>query len=92
MSKTGRYTVIDLKTGKRVTVEPVDDKKKRSRSWGDINPATKTVGGNYGTNSGGSVEPKDSIITKENGFNNINETAVGESPTDIINKKLNKEE
>ena len=35
MSNTGRYRVIDMKTGKWVTVEPVDNKKNRSRSWGD---------------------------------------------------------
>ena len=62
MSNTGRYRVIDMKTGKWVTVEPVDDKKNRSRSWGDIDPATKTVNGNYGNKYNGAVEEKDSIM------------------------------
>ena len=89
MSNTGRYRVIDLKTGKYVIVEPVDDKKHRSRSWGDIDPATKTVSGNYGNKYNGAVEEKDSIIRKENGYNKIETTDVGESPTTIINKLLN---
>lgn len=88
MSKTGRYTVIDLKTGKQVIVEPVDNPKKKSRGWGDINPATKTIDGHYGQGKGGSVSPEDSIITKKNGFNKIIETNAGESPTDIIDKIL----
>ena len=88
MSKTGRYKVIDLNTGKYVIVEPIDDKKNRSRQWGDIDPATKTVNGNYGNKYKGAVEEKDSIITKENGFEKIKTTKVGESPTDKINELL----
>ena len=88
MSKTGRYRVIDLKTGKTVTVEPVDNPKQRSRGWGDIDPATKTVTGSYGKKHNGSVVESESVITKENGFENIEITAVGESPTDIVDKLL----
>lgn len=88
MSNTGRYRVIDLKTGKWVTVEPVNDKKNRSRGWGDIDPATKTTTGNYGNKYEGSVEEENSIITKENGYEKIETTAVGESPTEKINEML----
>lgn len=90
MSDTGRYTVIDLKTGKRVTVEPVDDVKNKSRGWGDINPATKQVTGSYGDKHKGSVPPSESFITAENGYKDIVITDVGESPTEEIEKKLKK--
>ena len=62
--------------------------RKTEVEVGVIDPATKTVNGNYGNKYNGAVEEKDSIITKENGYDKIETTAVGESPTDIINKLL----
>jgi len=65
---TGRHLVTSFKSGKTYCVEPVGIGRS---DWGDINPATKKVTGNYGGKYQGSVDEKDSMITKENGFKEI---------------------
>ena len=40
-------------------------------TWGDIDPATKKLTGSYGNKSTGAIDAEDSIITKENGFDEI---------------------
>lgn len=42
-------------------------------AWGDFDPVTKKFTGNYGAKHRGSVTPKESLITKENGFDEIHE-------------------
>ena len=87
MNDTGRYYIIDIKTGRKFCVEPLLDGEHTN--WGDLNPATKKVEGNYGEKYIGAIDRKDTIITEENGFKNIFELKPGESPTDLINSLLN---
>lgn len=48
--------------------------------WGDINPATKKVEGDYGQKYTGCVSEKESLITPENGFKLIETLEAGMSP------------
>jgi hypothetical protein len=86
MSDTGRYMIIDLKTGKKVCVEPLIEGDKTK--WGDLNPATGEIEGKYGKKHIGAIERKDSIITEENGFKNIKELKPGVSPNEYDNNNL----
>lgn len=79
--ETGRFTVISYRTGKKYAVEPIGYTKT---SFGDINPATKQVEGNYGDKYQGSIDAKDSLITEENGFKNIKTLEAGTSPFSYI--------
>lgn len=82
--ETGRFIVKSMKTGKDYYVETIDEGEKSA--WGDFNPATKTFEtGTYGKYTGG-VKEKDSMITKENGFEKIHVLKPGESPLDYINR------
>jgi hypothetical protein len=74
--------IIDLKTGKRTVVEPIDETPYH-KEWGDINPSTKELEGEYGKKYKGSVTEEESIITEENGFDNIRYTGKGVSPFGI---------
>ena len=87
MNDSGRYYIIDIKTGRKFCVEPLLDGEHTN--WGDLNPATKKVEGNYGEKYIGAIDRKDTIITEENGFKNIIELKPGESPNDFINSLLN---
>lgn len=87
MSDTGRYYMT--MEGRTFCIEPIDNTQgKGRRGFGDINPATKKVEGNYGDKHIGSIHEDDSIITKENGFKNIKICNVGENPQDYINRLL----
>lgn len=89
MSKTGRYYVIS--NNRTFCVEPIDNTLGKNREhWGDLNPATGKIEGNYGDKNLGAIHEDDSIITKENGFKNIIELKPGVSPDDYINKLLKK--
>lgn len=79
-NETGRYMVF-TKTGRKFLIEPIGFTKT---GFGDINPATKKVEGNYGEKYTGSIHPKDSVITVENGFKNITILSAGESPNGYI--------
>ena len=68
--KTGRFIVSSKITGITYFIEPIDN-GKLDRLWGDVDPATKKLTGNYGNKSIGAVKEKDSLITTENGFINI---------------------
>ena len=85
-SKDGRYFITDIKTKRKFLVEPIGEPHK---NWGDINPSTKEIEGNYGRKYRGSINEKDSIITKQNGFKNIINGKIGESPEDLVNRILN---
>ena len=62
---TGRFIYQSLVTGRKYYVEPIGGHS----DWGDINPATKKVEGDYGEKYKGSVSEKESMITPENGIN-----------------------
>jgi hypothetical protein len=81
---TGRFIVKSVVTGKTYFVEPIDDGQRTE--WGDLNPATKKLEGDYGTKHRGAVNEKDSMITRENGFENIVTLEPGVSPLDYINR------
>jgi hypothetical protein len=55
-------------TGITYFVEPIYNGK--TPTWGDVDPATKKLTGNYGSKYTGAVTKKESLIT-ENGFQNI---------------------
>ena len=78
---TGRFYVKSTVTGKVYLVEPMG---KTRTDWGDINPATKKVEGTYGKKYRGSIDEDDSLITEDNGFDNIVMTGIGESPFSYI--------
>lgn len=83
MSKTGRFFI--KKGGRTFLIEPIDNTKGKGKAvWGDVNPATGKVEGNYGIKDVGSVTESESIILKENGFKNIKTLGVGESPESYI--------
>lgn len=63
--ETGRFIVKSLTTGKTYYVEPIGN--GHPADWGDINPATKKIEGDYGQKYTGCVSEKDSLITEENG-------------------------
>nr|WP_321221398.1 hypothetical protein [uncultured Psychroserpens sp.] len=68
--KTGRFIVSSKITGITYFVEPIDNGKP-DKLWGDVDPATNKLTGNYGNKDIGAVKEKDSLITKKNGFVNI---------------------
>lgn len=68
--KTGRFIVSSRITGITYFVEPVDSGKP-DMLWGDMDPATKKLTGDYGNKVIGAVKPEDSLITESNGFVNI---------------------
>jgi len=71
-SETGRYFVHSSILNRTFCIEPIGDHKDNIRSeWGDVNVATKKLEkGNYGNKHKGAINMKDSIISKENGFQN----------------------
>lgn len=81
---TGRFIVKSSVTGKTYFIEPIDGGKRTE--WGDINPATKKVEGDYGAKHRGAIDEKDSMITEENGFENIVTLEPGVSPLDYIDR------
>jgi hypothetical protein len=84
-SQTGRFTVYSTILDRTFVIEPIEDHPDSVRTdWGDINPATKSMEGSYGNKNKGSIKDKESIITKENGFDKIQYLRVGESPLGYI--------
>ena len=86
---TGRFVVKSLKTGKTYFIEPIDGGERID--WGDINPATKKIEGNYGTKHTGAIKESESLITPENGFSNITTLPPGYSPLEYIEELEKKE-
>lgn len=82
-SETGRHIVFSKRTGRQYFVEAIDN-SGHAADWGDVDPATKKLTGKYGSKFTGSVTEKESIITKENGFDEIHYSGVGCSPYGII--------
>lgn len=84
---TGRFIVKSIRTGRTYFVEPLGDPH---RVWGDMDPATKKVTGDYGNKHKGSVSEHESLITDENGFVNIRLLEPGLSPLAVIEETDNK--
>lgn len=79
MSESGRYYVIDQKSGRKFCVEPIQG--RADGLDGDWHKGNQEV-------KGGAVRESESIITPENGFKNIRIVPAGSSPTDAINDLL----
>ncbi len=67
--ETGRFLMKSRITGIIYFVEPIYNGK--TSKWGDVDPATKQITGNYGSKYTGAITKKESLITEENGFVNI---------------------
>ena len=67
---SGRFIVKSQVTGVIYFVEPIDHGKS-DMLWGDIDPATKKLTGDYGSQRRGAVKESESLITDSNGFKNI---------------------
>lgn len=85
-AETGRFLV--KKAGRTFLVEPLTPRNTQT-GWGDVNPATGKVEGNYGDKYKGSIEMSESLITEDNGFKNIVVTKVGVSPASVIDNIIN---
>nr|DAN43768.1 MAG TPA: hypothetical protein [Caudoviricetes sp.] len=81
--ETGRFIVKSLVTGKMYFVEPIGTGHEGG-GWGDKDPVTKKMTGDYGQKYTGCVSEKDSLITEENGFEKIEWTEPGVSPMSVI--------
>jgi len=83
--ETGRFIVKSLKTGKSYYVEPIGS--KRSSSWGSYNPSTGDIEHKKGYDKySGAISEDESLITKENGFEDITYSGIGVSPFSVIEK------
>lgn len=81
--ETGRFVVKSLTTGISYYVEPIS-KSCHQAEWGDLDPVTKKFNSEYGKKYTGAITPKESLITKENGFKNIVTLGEGVSPFSYI--------
>ena len=81
--ETGRFTVKSLRTGKMYYIEPIGS--KRPADWGSYNPSTGNIEHKKGFDKySGAIDESESLITKENGFDNIVYSGIGVSPHTII--------
>jgi len=78
---TGRHMVVSFRTGKRYYIEAIEGNKVK---WGDLNPATGKLEGSYGEKYRGAIDKSESLITEENGFDEIHELPPGTSPAAYI--------
>lgn len=81
---SGRFIVYSQVTGKKYYVEPIGGSHI---PWGDVNPATKKVEGSYGDKFKGSIDETESLMTPENGFEEITYSGVGTSPFAEIERR-----
>lgn len=80
--ETGRFIVHSTRTGREYWVEPMGYNKTK---WGSIDPASKKLMHKKGDGKfRGAIDEKDSIITEENGFKNIQVLEPGTSPLHAI--------
>ncbi len=77
--ETGRFIVTSQKTGKKYFVEVIGD--KRAADWGSYNPSTGNIENKKGHDKfSGCISEDESMITVENGFDNVKTLPVGTSP------------
>jgi len=82
---SGRFLVTSYRTGKTYFVEPIGT--DRAADWGSYNPSTGNIENKKGFDKHrGSIDEKDSLITKENGFEKIHYSGIGGSPFSIIDE------
>lgn len=89
---TGRFIVTSRRTRKTFYVEPIDNRSKTDwTAWGSIDPATGKMMNKPGFRKHhGAIDPKESLITPENGFTKITMLEPGMSPLayiDILDAK-----
>jgi hypothetical protein len=84
--ETGRFIVVSQRTGKSYFVEPIDNQSKTDwTAWGSVDPATGKLMNKPGFRKyAGAVQPKDSLITIENGFSKVHDLEPGMSPLAYI--------
>lgn len=83
--ETGRFIVKSIRTSKTYYVEPIGN--TRPADWGSYNPSTGNIENKKGHGKySGSIDESQSLITKENGFENITYTGIGVSPHSVIEK------
>ena len=82
---SGRYIIKSFKTGRVYCVEPIGSNKPAD--WGSYNPSTGNIENKKGFDKHrGAIDEKDSMITEENGFKNIEYSGVGCSPFSVIER------
>jgi hypothetical protein len=80
--ESGRFIVTSIRTGRRYFVEPVGDPHVE---WGSVYPGDKELHHKKGDGKfSGSVHPKESLITEENGFDKVHTLPPGTSPLAAI--------
>jgi len=83
--ETGRFIVKSVRTGKTYYVEPIGS--TRSTGWGSYNPSTGNIEHKKGYDKySGAISENESLITKENGFENIVYSGIGVSPNSVIDE------
>lgn len=85
MSESGRYFVRDRRTGRTFCVEPISERNQKIDDLQWSNGGIQRV-------HGGSVTEEESIITPENGFENITYLPPGTSPEGYIEMLLRQDE
>lgn len=82
---TGRFIVHSFRTGKTYYVEPIGP--DRAADWGSYNPSTGKIENKKGFDKHrGAIDERESLITKENGFEDIRYSGVGGSPFSVIDE------
>jgi len=82
---SGRFLVTSYRTGKTYFVEPIGP--DRAADWGSYNPSTGKIENKKGFDKHrGAIDEKDSLITKENGFEDIRYSGIGGSPFSVIDE------
>jgi hypothetical protein len=84
---TGRYSVV-TKGGRRFTVEPIAERNQKINGDAFTNGGIDGSGVKTTKDKGGAVRPEDSIITEENGYNNIVTLPPSVSPNNFIDRLL----
>lgn len=83
-SQTGRFIVKSSRTGRTYYIEPQGDPHLE---WGSLDQSSGKMNVKKGWKKfKGSVEESETLITKENGFENIVTLKPGESPLGYIER------
>ena len=83
--ESGRFIIVSYRTGKRYFVEPIGP--NRPADWGSYNPSTGNIENKKGFDKfRGAIDEADSMITAENGFDDIHYSGVGASPFNVIDE------